>query len=120
MINNNILTHIYFSLPDQNDSIHFHFQLQGSVENFMGDCDDVIDWLNMVTHYPLFTEGWALYAENPLLSQETSIYEDHPLQKYGMLKWQIWRALRLIVDTGLHHRGICFISTFFPLRNPDT
>jgi hypothetical protein len=33
-------------------------------------------------------------------------YDGHPLQKYGMLKWQIWRALRLIVDTGLHFKGM--------------
>ena len=58
-----------------------------------------------MTYYPLFSEGWALYAENPLLGLETDVYKNNPLQKYGMLKWQIWQAIRLIVDTGLHYKG---------------
>jgi len=33
-------------------------------------------------------------------------YKDYPLQRFGMLKWQVWRALRLIVDTGLHYKGM--------------
>lgn len=47
-----------------------------------------------------------MYAENPLIAQDTDTYENEPLQKYGMLKWQVWRALRLIVDTGLHYVGL--------------
>jgi len=58
-----------------------------------------------VIYYPLFSEGWALYGESPLLALETDVYKNNPLQKYGMLKWQIWRAIRLIVDTGLHYKG---------------
>jgi hypothetical protein len=65
----------------------------------------VINWLDSIGLYPLFSEGWALYAENPLIALESDAYENNPLQKYGMLKWQIWRALRLIVDTGLHYKG---------------
>lgn len=55
--------------------------------------------------YLEFSEGWALYAENPLVSKYTDTYKDDPLTKYGMLKWQIWRALRLVVDIGLHFKG---------------
>jgi len=47
-----------------------------------------------------------LYGENPLLAQNTDLYADNYLQEYGMIKWQIWRALRLIIDTGLHSRGM--------------
>ena len=56
-------------------------------------------------HYPYFSEGWALYAENPLLPQGTDIYDENQVQKYGMLKWQIWCALRLVIDIGLHYKG---------------
>lgn len=36
----------------------------------------------------------------------SDVYDEKPLRRYGMLKWQIWRALRLIVDTGLHFKGM--------------
>ena len=81
-----------------------HTQIQGYAENFyLNACSS---WIDTVTYYPLFSEGWALYAENPLLGLETDVYKNNPLQKYGMLKWQIWRAIRLIVDTGLHYKGM--------------
>ncbi|KXJ22654.1 hypothetical protein AC249_AIPGENE26565 [Exaiptasia diaphana] len=83
-----------------------HTQLHSFTELFSNDRCDVISWLNGVSYYTAFTEGWALYAERVLISQETNIYDNLPLQKYGMLKWQIWRALRLIMDTGLHYRGM--------------
>ena len=62
--------------------------------------------MNGETYYTAFTEGWALYAENPLITLETNVYDNEPVQKYGMLKWQIWRALRLMIDTGLHSKGL--------------
>ena len=34
-------------------------------------------------------EGWSLYAENPLISDDTDVYDGRPLKKYGMLKWQV-------------------------------
>ena len=34
-------------------------------------------------------EGWGLYAENPLISHDTDVYDGRPLKKYGMLKWQV-------------------------------
>ena len=80
--------------------------MQGFYEHFSTSASgDAIDWLNKETYYTAFTEGWALYAENPLLAQETDIYKNNLIQKYGMLKWQIWRALRLIMDTGFHYKG---------------
>ena len=86
--------------------IPLFWQVQGFNEYFSSSGNnDVIDWLNTVTYYTAFTEGWALYAENPLLAKETDLYKDEPYQEYGMLKWQIWRALRLVIDTGLHSRG---------------
>ena len=88
-------------------------QSQGFKELFGDKCGDVISWLNSASYYTAFTEGWALYAENPLIAEETDTYDNDPLQLYGMLKWQIWRALRLMIDTGLHYKGPleCFPAT---------
>ncbi|KAL9986409.1 hypothetical protein ACROYT_G000554 [Oculina patagonica] len=83
-----------------------HTQVQGFTELFGDSCGGVISWLNGASYYTAFTEGWALYAENPLIAEETDTYKDNPLQLYGMLKWQIWRALRLMMDTGLHYKGM--------------
>lgn len=82
-----------------------HTQVQGLEEHFRDRCGGVIKWLDQETYYTAFTEGWGLYAENPLIGEDTDVYKDEPLQKYGMLKWQVWRALRLIVDSGLHYQG---------------
>jgi len=59
------------------------------VEHFRDSCGGVIGWLDSVTYYTAFTEGWALYAENPLIAQDTDTYKTEPMQKFGMLKWQV-------------------------------
>ncbi|XP_068679121.1 uncharacterized protein [Montipora foliosa] len=82
-----------------------HTQVQGLLEHFQDSCGGAISWLDSSTSYTAFSEGWALYAESPLIARDTDVYDNHPFEKYGMLKWQVWRALRLIVDTGLHYEG---------------
>lgn len=54
------------------------------------------------TYISAFGEGWALYCEK--LGLEMSMYET-PYDRFGMLGYQIWRAARLVVDTGVHWQG---------------
>ena len=48
-----------------------------------------------------YGEGWALYAEQ--LADELGMYDDDPLGRLGYLKFQLFRANRCVVDTGIHH-----------------
>ncbi|MGB3143953.1 MAG: DUF885 domain-containing protein [Maribacter sp.] len=73
-----------------------HFQLSLQQEN-----NNLPEFLHPES-MGVFVEGWALYAES--LGKELGMYED-PYQYFGMLSMEMHRAIRLVVDTGLHAKG---------------
>jgi prolyl oligopeptidase len=52
--------------------------------------------------YTAFAEGWALYCEH--LGTDMGFYKD-PYSKFGQLTFEMWRACRLVIDTGIHSQG---------------
>ena len=74
-----------------------HFQIALAQEQTQ------IPLLRRISSATAYAEGWALYAEQ--LADEMSLYENDPIGRIGYLRWQLWRAARLVVDTGIHAEG---------------
>ena len=70
-----------------------------------------------------FSEGWGLYAES--LGEQIGLYKD-PYSKYGELSYEMWRAVRLVVDTGIHSKGwsraqaLTYFSDHLPKTKEET
>jgi uncharacterized protein (DUF885 family) len=73
-----------------------HFQISIQQEN------KALPNFRKNSFYSAFSEGWALYTES--LGKELGLYDD-PYQYFGMLNMEMHRAIRLVVDTGLHAKG---------------
>ncbi len=73
--------------------------LQGSLNNELGDS---IPKFRRNMYLSAYGEGWALYTE--FLGNELGIYRT-PYEEFGKLTYEMWRACRLVVDTGIHAKG---------------
>ncbi len=73
--------------------------LQGSLNNELGDS---IPQFRKDLYLSAYGEGWGLYAE--FLADEMGMYTT-PYEKFGQLTYEMWRACRLVVDTGIHAKG---------------
>jgi uncharacterized protein (DUF885 family) len=73
-----------------------HFQISVAREN------KALPRFRRFGGYTAYSEGWGLYAES--LGKDLGVYTD-PYQRYGQLDGELWRAIRLVVDTGYHSKG---------------
>ena len=63
---------------------------------------DDLPFLRRIAPYNAYIEGWALYSE--LVAAEIGMYKNDPFGDLGRLQAELFRAVRLVVDTGLHHK----------------
>ena len=73
--------------------------LQGSLNNELGDS---IPQFRRNMYLSAYGEGWGLYTE--FLAAEMGMYRT-PYERFGQLTYEMWRACRLVVDTGIHAKG---------------
>jgi uncharacterized protein (DUF885 family) len=73
-----------------------HFQISLQREN------EELPRFRRFSGFTAYSEGWGLYAES--LGKELGVYTD-PMDYFGALNAELWRSIRLVVDTGIHARG---------------
>ena len=72
--------------------------LQLAIQQELGDMPD----FRRYSGFTAFVEGWGLYSES--LGYDLGLYKE-PYSRFGALTYDMWRAMRLVVDTGLHYKG---------------
>lgn len=100
---------VYFNLHDSSEwpkfclsSTIFHEGLPGhQLEGGLALSNTSLPLIRKSVGFSGYGEGWALYAEQ--LADEIGMYDDDPLGRIGYLKFQLFRANRCVVDTGIHH-----------------
>jgi len=88
--------HRKYDLPD----LTFHESIPGHV--WEGEYSNRLPLIRSILAFGAFSEGWALYAEQ--LANELGAYDDFKVGRLGYLQSLAFRACRLVVDTGLHHK----------------
>ena len=82
------------------ESIAYHEGLPGHhLQISIAQELDSVPTFRKFESYTAYTEGWGLYSER--LGKDVGLYQD-PYSDYGRLEGDIWRAIRLVVDTGVH------------------
>lgn len=105
--------HRKYDLP----TLTHHEMVPGHI--WEGEYSNKLPLIRSILSFSAFSEGWALYAEQ--LADELGAYDENPQWRLGYLQSQAFRACRLVVDTGLHHKrwsrqqGVAF----FVERNGD-
>ena len=89
--------HTRFGLP----SLTFHEGIPGHV--WQGEYANRLPLIRTLLAFNAYSEGWALYGEQ--LADELGAYDDDPAGRLGYLQNLAWRAVRMVVDTGLHAKG---------------
>lgn len=89
--------HNRVTIPD----LVFHEGIPGHV--WQGEYAQQLPLIRSILAFNAYSEGWALYAEQ--LADELGMYDDDPAGKLGYLMGLSWRAVRLVVDTGIHAMG---------------
>lgn len=85
-----------FTLP----TLAYHEAIPGHV--WQGEYAHRLPLIRTLLGFSAYQEGWALYSEQ--LADEVGMYADDPAGRLGFLQAQAFRAARLVVDTGLHHK----------------
>ncbi|MDV3258051.1 MAG: DUF885 domain-containing protein [Sphingomonas sp.] len=88
--------HRKYDLPD----LTHHEAIPGHV--WQGEYSNQLPLIRTMLAFNAYSEGWGLYAEQ--LADELGVYDDFPVGRLGYLQSLAFRAIRLVVDTGLHHK----------------
>tara|TARA_B100001057_G_scaffold500448_1_gene615565 strand:+ start:3833 stop:5542 length:1710 start_codon:yes stop_codon:yes gene_type:complete len=96
----NLSSRTLYTLPSLtvHEAVPGH-HLQGSLNNELGDS---IPSFRKNLYLSAYGEGWGLYTE--FLANDMGLYTS-PYEEFGKLTYEMWRACRLVVDTGLHSKG---------------